>query len=139
MGEYINDGPATIKPGGIIPLQSVENFGGGCQTTHRDGSGLVTLKSSQNAPRKFSVWYGGNLSIPDGGDPGDLEISVCINGEPLASASAKTTVNGPGVFRNVSAAVFVLVPCGCCVTVSVMNTSGQTIRAENNNLIIQLI
>jgi hypothetical protein len=37
---------------------------------------------------------------------------------------------------NVSAQVYVDVPCGCCSTIAVQNTSGQTIEVQNSNLIV---
>lgn len=36
---------------------------------------------------------------------------------------------------NVSAQAYVDVPCGCCSTVAVQNTSTQAIEVQNSNLI----
>lgn len=36
---------------------------------------------------------------------------------------------------NVSAQAYVDVPCGCCSTVAVQNTSTQAVEVQNSNLI----
>lgn len=38
-------------------------------------------------------------------------------------------------FFNVSAQAYIDVPCGCCSTVAVQNTSAQAIEVQNSNLI----
>jgi inorganic pyrophosphatase/exopolyphosphatase len=42
-------------------------------------------------------------------------------------------------FSNVASAVFIDVPAGCCITVSVKNISEQAIDVQNANLIIERV
>ena len=49
------------------------------------------------------------------------------------SAGATAAVEN---FWNVSAQVYIDVPKGCCSTVAVQNTSGQTIEVQNSNLTV---
>jgi hypothetical protein len=42
-------------------------------------------------------------------------------------------------FANVASAVYLDVPAGCCLTISVRNTSTQAIDVQNANLIIERV
>jgi len=44
-----------------------------------------------------------------------------------------------GEFANVASAVYIDVPAGCCITVSVRNTSPDDIDVQNANLIIERV
>ena len=59
--------------------------------------------------------------------------------EALASATMIETPAAVEEFSNVFSAVVVSVPIGCCVTVSVRNTSDQAITVQNANLIVERI
>jgi hypothetical protein len=62
-----------------------------------------------------------------------------LEGEPLASATAIVTPAAVEQFFNVYASVFVDVPCGCCTTVAVENTSAEAIEVQNANLIVERV
>lgn len=138
MSEYINPNAVEVKGGAGVPLTGRVGCNT-CQTIHREDSSQVTLKSKSNAVGRFSVWYSGNIAVPDGGTVGAISIAIAINGEPLASATAIITPAETEEYGNVATNVYVLVPCGCCVTVSLVNTSDQTILAANTSLIIEQI
>ena len=71
----------------------------------------------------------------------DIEgFALQEDGETIGNAVAIVTPATIGDFFNVSLTTFVIIPCGCCVTVSVENTSdGTAIDVENANIIIDRI
>lgn len=107
---------------------------------HREGSGIVTLRGLTNQRcARYKVVFGGNIAIPTGGTVGPISVAIAVEGEALGSATAIVTPAAVGDFFNVFAAVLVSVPKGCCVTVSVKNTSTQEIDMENANLIVERV
>lgn len=104
---------------------------------HRDGSGIVTLKAGNARCRAlYLVSFNGNIAVPTGGTVGEISLAISIEGEALGSATMVTTPTVVEAFENVAATVVVPVPVGCCVTISVRNTSDQPINIENANLVI---
>ena len=107
---------------------------------HRQGSGIVTLRGLTNQCRaRYRVNFGGNIAVPDGGTAGAISVAIAVDGEPLPASTAIVTPAAVAEFFNVSIDTFVDVPCGCCVTVSVQNTSDQDISVQNANLIAQRV
>lgn len=105
--------------------------------THREGSGVVRLRGLTNQCRaRFLVAFSGNIQIPTGGTVGGISLAIAVDGEPLQPAQMIITPAAVENFFNVSSQVYLDVPCGCCVTVSVENTSDQTIEVQNANLIV---
>lgn len=92
---------------------------------HRNGSGLVTLRGLTNCQcrARFRVSFGGNIAIPTGGTVGPIQLSIALDGEPIASTTMIYTPAAVGDLGNVFSAIFVDVPKGCCEQVSVRNTS----------------
>lgn len=104
--------------------------------THREGSGIVRLRGLTNQCRaRFLVSFSGNIQIPTGGTVGEISVAISIDGESIQSARMIVTPAAVENFFNVSAQVYIDVPCGCCVTVAVENTSTQAIEVQNANLI----
>ena len=109
---------------------------------HRNDSGIFTLKGATNGCRdSYRVTFNGNIAITtDGGTVEPVSMSLTINGEALQNATATITPAAAGDFFNVSITTFVDVPCGCCVTVSVENTSDTTpIDITNANIIFDRV
>ena len=108
---------------------------------HRDNSGIFFLRGSNNGCKAiYKVQFNGNIAIATGGTVEPISIALTINGEELGNATAIVTPAAIGDFFNVSVATFIDVPCGCCVTVSVENTSDTTaIDVTNANLIIDRV
>ena len=105
--------------------------------THREGSGVVRLRGLTNQCRaRFLVAFSGNIQIPTGGTVGEISLAISVDGEPLQSAQMIVTPAAVENFFNVSAQVYLDVPCGCCVTIAVENTSDQAIEVQNANLIV---
>lgn len=113
---------------------------GSCSILHREGSGQVTLRGITNQCRaRFKAFFSGNIAIPTDGTVEEISLALAINGEPIASTTMIQTPAAVEEFANVSSAVFVDVPAGCCVTISVRNTSAQEIDVQNANLIIERV
>ena len=113
---------------------------GNCSITHRDGSGIVTLRGTTNQCRaRYKVTFGGNIAIPTGGTVEAISLALAIDGEGLGSSTMIVTPAAVEEYFNVFGAMFIDVPKGCCLTVSVQNTSGQSILVQNANLIIERV
>ena len=109
----------------------------GCRCiNHRDGSGVVTLRSCNTGCTLYKVSFGANIAVPDGGTADPISVAISVRGEPLGSATAIYTPATTEAFGNIYVAVPVTVSCGCCVDVGVTNTSTQAIAVENANLIV---
>ena len=112
--------------------------------THRNSSGVFRLKGANNACKTiYRVSVNANIAVAaaaDGGVLGPIEISLQEDGETLGNATAVVTTAAIGDFFNVSLSTFIVIPCGCCVTISVENTStGTAIDVENANIIIDRV
>lgn len=113
---------------------------GNCAISHRDDSGLVTLRGLTTQCRaRFKVSFGGNIAVPTGGTAGPISLAIAINGEPVRATTMTVTPIDVGEFFNVFSAVFVDVPKGCCLTVSVQNITTAAIDVENANLIVERV
>ena len=113
---------------------------GNCSITHRDGSGLVTLRGNTAQCRaRYKVSFGGNIAIPTGGTAGPISIALAIDGEPVASSIMTVTPLDLEDYNNVFGALFIDVPKGCCMTISVQNINTQSILVQNANLIIERV
>lgn len=105
--------------------------------SHRDDSGLVTLRGVTNQCRaRFMVTFGGNIAIPTGGTVGPISLAIAIEGEPVPATTMIVTPAAVEQFFNVKSSVFIDVPRGCCTRISVENTSDEAIVVQNANLII---
>ena len=104
---------------------------------HRDDSGLVTLRGVTNQCRgRFFVTFGGNIAVPTGGTVGPISLAIAINGEAVPATTMIVTPAAVDQYFNVKSSVFVDVPRGCCLNISVTNTSTEAINVQNANLII---
>lgn len=110
---------------------------GNCAITHRDDSGLVTLKGITNQCRaRYRVSFGGNIAIPADGTVGPISLALAIDGEAVQATTMTVTPAAVEDFFNVYASLYVDVPRGCCVTVSVKNITATPVDVQNANLIV---
>ena len=110
---------------------------GNASMTHRDDSGLVTLRGVTNQCRaRFKVSFGGNIAIPTGGTVEPISLAIAIDGEAVPATTMIVTPAAVEQFFNVGTDVFVDVPRGCCATISVQNISTEAIEVQNANLIV---
>ena len=137
MAEFSNSNTVIVATGENLPLTETAVKAPIC-IMHREGSGLVTLRSLTNQCKsRFKVSFGGNIAIPTGGTVGPISVALAVGGEPLTSATAIVTPAAVENYFNVFVAAFIEVPRGCCVTVAVKNVSTQTIEIANANLVIE--
>ena len=105
--------------------------------THREGSGIVRLNGAGNRQRaRYLVAFSGNIQIPADGTVEEISLAIAVDGEPLLSTQMIETPAAVEEFSNVSSQAYIDVPCNCCVTVAVQNTSEQAIEVQNANLIV---
>lgn len=109
--------------------------------THRAGAGVFRLKGASNACKTiFRVSFNGNIAVAPGGTVGPISVALQEDGETLGNAIATVTPAAIGDFFNVSLSTFIVIPCGCCVTISVANVSdGTAIDVTNANIIIDRV
>lgn len=108
---------------------------------HRDSSGVFRLKGSANGCKAvYRVTFDGNIAVATGGTVGAISVSLTVDGEAANNAVAVVTPAAIGDFFNVSISTFVEIPCGCCATVAVENSSdGTAIDVINANIIFDRI
>lgn len=109
--------------------------------THRSNSGVFRLKGANNVYKAiYRVQFNANIAVATGGTVGPISVSLQEDGETVGSATAVATPAAIGDFFNVSFSTFIVIPCGCCVTLSVENTSdGTAIDVTNANIIIDRV
>lgn len=99
------------------------------------------MKGSCNACKAiYRVSFQANIAIATGGTVEPISIALTINGEQLGNAKAIVTPAAIGDFWSVSVETFIDVPCQCCVSVGVENTSATTaIEVQNANIIFERV
>ena len=127
MAEYTAIALQSVAQGEDVAFTETATNGSNC-IVHRNGSGIVKLRGIAN--------FSGNIQIPTGGTVEAISIALAVDGEPLQATKMIVTPAAVENFWNVSAQVYIDVPKGCCSTVAVQNTSGQTIEAQNSNLTV---
>ena len=109
-------------------------------TSHRVGSGLVSLKGLTDQCRaRFKVSFGANIGLPTGGTIGPISLAIAIDGEPIATTTMIITPAAVEELFNVFSAIYLDIPRGCCSQISVRNTSTQPIDVQNANLIVERV
>ena len=83
--------------------------------------------------------FGGNIAVPTGGTVEAISIALALEGEGIASSTMIVTPAAVEEYFNVFGSMFIDVPRGCCVTVSVKNTNTQSILVQNANLIVERV
>ena len=113
---------------------------GNCSITHRNDSGLITLRGLTNQCRaRFRVSFGANIGLPTGGTVGPISLAIAIDGEAVRATTMTVTPAAVEQFFNVSSSIFVDVPRGCCVTISVKNITEDDVDVVNANLIVDRV
>ena len=108
--------------------------------THRSGSGVFRLKGAGNACKTvYRVTFNANIAVAEGGTVGAISVALQEDGETLQNAVATVTATMAEAFFNVSLSTFIIIPCGCCVTVSVENISDGAIDVTNSNIIFDRV
>jgi hypothetical protein len=139
MAEYVANALQTVEINQNVLFTDTAVYGNNA-IIHRDGSGIFTLRGLTNQCRaRFRVTFGANIAIPTGGTVEPISVAISIGGEPVASSNMIVTPAAAEDFWNISRTIHVDVPCGCCLQISVRNTSEQAIDVQNANLIIDRV
>ncbi len=140
MAEYSNVAIQLVEPDANVLFAESPFVGSNGYISHREGSGIFRLKGVTNQCRAlYKVLFGGNIAVPTGGTVGDISVALTIDGEALGSSTAIVTPAAVDNYFNVFVAAYIPVERGCCVTVSVENTSDIPINVQNANIIIERI
>jgi hypothetical protein len=140
MAEFTAVAQQTVAPNQVV-LFTDTPVRGNNSIMHREGSGLVSLRGLTCCqPRaRFKVSFGGNIAIPTGGTVGPISVAIAIDGEPVTTTQMIVTPAAVEEFFNVNRDVNIDVPAGCCIQISVENTSEGDILIENANLIAERV
>lgn len=140
MPEYTNAAVQTVAVNQNVLFAETPV---GCNrgyVTHREGSGLVTLRGITNQCRaRYKVTFGGNIAVPTGGTAGAISVALAVNGEALNSAVATVTPAAVEEYFNVFSSAYIDVDRGCCLSLSVKNISTQAVNVANPNLIVERV
>lgn len=158
MAEFTYNPIQLVQPNQPVVL----NTSIGCPkgyVLHRNESGIVTLRGIVNCQSgcfaRYQVTFNGNIAIPEEGTaPAPISVAIAIDGEPVLTSRAivtpaDTAPAGPTSenFFNVTSTAIITVPKGCCVNISVENTSesadpttpAPAINVQNANLVVTRI
>ena len=125
----------TVATGEDVAFTETAVNGTKC-IVHRQGSGIIKLRGITNQCKaRFLVSYSGNVQIPTGGSIEAISLAIAVDGEPLQSTRMIVTPAAAQNLQNISSQAYIDVPCNCCSTVAVQNTSAQAIEVQNSNLI----
>lgn len=129
MAEFINALPQTVEVNSNVLFTDtvVEPC---CKVRHRTGSGIFTLKGG-----RYMVAFNGNVAIPTGETVGAITLALALNGEAIQGGIMIVTPAAVEEFFNVSALIYIDVPCNCCYTLSVRNIGATPITVDDANLV----
>lgn len=141
MAQFSTNATQTVAAGNNLNFTEPSGCSRNCNIVHRVGSGIFTLRGSNNCcnPAKYRIIFDANIAVATGGTVGAISVAISISGEPLYSATAIETPAAVGEFNNVSISKEITVPCNCCLTISIENTSGTTIDVANANIIVERV
>lgn len=142
MPEYVANAIQTVNVGENVRFTDTVIPCKKGYVIHRNGSGLFTLKGIVNntcgCSAQYKVTFGANIAIPvDGAAPAQISLAVAIDGEVVESTRAVITPSVVDRFWNVGETLYINVPRGCCLTVSIENSSDVPINVANANIIIE--
>lgn len=139
MAEFIYNDAQTIASNQNVLFADTVICGNSC-ISHRNGSGLVTVKGYTNQCKaRYKVFFSGNIAIPTTGTVEAVSLAISLDGEPIASSTMIQTPTVTEAYSNVSTEIIVEAPRGCCETIAVKNTSTQSILVQNANFIVERV
>ena len=140
MPEFLANEIALVQPNQPVILRTALACRCGL-VMHRNESGIITLRSG-----RYQVTFNGNIAISEDGTVQPISVAIAIDGEPILTSRAIVTPAAVDEYFNVTSTAIVVVPCGCCMNVSVENTSesdGTTpapaINVQNSNLTVEKV
>lgn len=125
MAEFVYNEIQLVQPGAAALLDDGIRCNKGL-VLHRPGSGILTLRGANNACPGFTryrVSFDGNIAVPTGTAPGEIQLALAIDGEIVPTSIATATPTVAEAYWNVNGFVIIDVPSCCCYTCSVRNAS----------------
>ena len=126
MAEYIYNEVQTVQAGASALLSDAIPCNRGL-VLQRPGSGILTIRGAVNNPcarfARYRVAYDGNIAVPEGGTPGEIQLAIAIAGEVVQSSIAAVTPTVAEAYWNVSGFAIIDVPVGCCYEIAIENAS----------------
>ena len=139
MAEYTHAAVQSVATNQNIVFSETAVNGTKC-ITHREGSGIITLRGLTNQCKAmFRITFNGNIAVPTGGTVGEISIAIAVSSEALPSSTAIFTPAAVNTYGNVTLDTIVSVPQGCCLTIAVKNVTAQTISVQNANIIVERV
>lgn len=139
MAEFVENAVQLVESGQNVLLEDSIPCNKG-YVLHRNGSGIITLRGIVNNPcarfARYHVAFNGNIAVPTTGTAGEISLAIAIDGESVQTSRARVTPTVTDSYFNVTSVANITVPAGCCLIVSVENTSGVDINVQNANLTI---
>lgn len=139
MAEFVENAVQLVESGQNVLLEDSIPCNKG-YVLHRNGSGIITLRGIVNNPcarfARYHVAFNGNIAVPTGGTAGEISLAIAIDGESVQTSRAMVTPTVTNSYFNVTSVANITVPVGCCLIVSIENTSGVDINVQNANLTI---
>ena len=139
MAEFVENAVQLVESGQNVLLEDSIPCNKG-YVLHRNGSGIITLRGIVNNPcarfARYHVAFNGNIAVPTGGTAGEISLAIAIDGESVQTSRARVTPTATNSYFNVTSVANITVPVGCCLIVSIENTSGVDINVQNANLTI---
>lgn len=141
MAEFIYNEVQLVQPGAAAVLDTAIGCNRG-YVLHRAGSGILTLRGITNNPcarfARYRVAFDGNIAVPTGATPGEIQLALAIDGEVVPTSIAAATPTAADAYWNVNGFAIVDVPAGCCYTISVENASVSSDPATTPALALNL-
>lgn len=109
---------------------------------HRNTSGLFKLRGARNCQKAiYKVEFNANIAVPTGGTVGEIAVAMSEDGETALNTLSRVTPAAVDEYFTVSFSTYVIIPCGCCVTIAIKNvsTTGTDINVQNANIIIDRV
>ena len=129
MIELVSTTSQTVLAGKAVPLTTVA-LHTGCAERHRPSSSVVSLVK----PGIYLITANLDIAIPTGGTVEAITAALAVEGEALPGSIMTSTPAAVENFSNVSTSHLVKVCFPCCVEVSIINNSTQSILMQNVNL-----
>ena len=133
MAEYGYNEIQTVQPGAAAILQDVRPCNRCPQLVVHDNQtpnlilrGIVRNQNCCNPKAQYTVAFTGNIAVPAGTAPGEIQLALSVNGfiRPLTIATA--TPAAAEDFWHVGGDTTIDVLAGCCTDVALVNASVST-------------
>ena len=86
--------------------------------------GVLTLRGGRNQPAQYKVNLQANVAIPTGSAITPIAAAIMLNGAAIPDSVAIVTPAAVGDLWHINTSTTIIVPCGCCVSVSAAYVDG---------------